>query len=181
MVRIIPWKLPDVAGGSVGGYTPRGGGGGGDDDPPEVHYDFSSAQLGVSYWTISPLISVGVGETKDINKGKTTNGTSVSGISIIDAVGVASIKMKIESTTEQSNGVTYESVSFADIDPVTLIATLSSVSSATAENNGASSFSVSAIQIYRTLESFTQQSLVLTFYVYDGNGEIIQQEEVTLV
>ena len=167
MARIIPWKLPDVKGGSIGGYTPRT-----DDatpDPLSVHYDFTDALFkgygydNLFYFNIQNKAYT-AGSVADAT---TMDNTSLSGVTLLDAIGVSSLSCVLECTSNAP--ASYEIVNgtiVVDLDPVTMIP-----SGCTAQ---------AKILNNTTIGQISAIISKMTFVVYNGDGEIIQTQEITV-
>jgi len=94
MARIIPWKLPDVQGGSVGGYTPAP-----TPTPPEpltsYPYDLDNMSLSAEFVpqtvtkTQYPVTTVYAGVYGLV---------SISGVKILDSSEVSSVIITVELT-----------------------------------------------------------------------------------
>ena len=188
MVRIIPWSLPPVKGGSIGGYTPKV-----DPEPPTPepeppaqYFDFSSVSItgndyhGGSVHSTGSSIPAGTTATQTGDSGY----LKLSGIQVVDLIGVSSLSVKVAfSSKNQYNAAEWSSDdAIFSLDPLTYVATFVS-GTVTGDNSGGGSSAswIADATFAPDATSWTVHSLTLTFYVYNGNGEIIQTEEVELV
>lgn len=186
MTRIIPWTLPPVKGGSIGGYTPAP-----TPEPPEPDPDpvyVTADNLAVqsrpaapgkiaAYFSNGASISAGSSRTSGLNGA----GLTITGIELVNAVGISTIKVAVYPQKVAYNLQSYLQVTVTTDEPLivmnydymTKAATyLSSVFTATLKNNAAS-----------TTSSINSAEFIVdhvVIYVYNGNGEILQQLEVQL-
>lgn len=86
MTRIIPWTLPPVKGGSIGGYTPQPTPEPVSNDP----YDLSDVVLSMSYNAESAVFNV------NTNYWATSGHLNISGVKILNTVEVASVIALVE-------------------------------------------------------------------------------------
>ena len=181
MARVIPWNLPSVAGGSIGGYTPA-------PTPPEpedeVYLKFKDTVIFARTSDNLRGATCGV----DIGAGATGVKTFNSfygyfdGLEIVNLVGVSSIGLKVEAKGYTSNAEptdpTYyimgDLTAILDIDPVTL-GISSFVSGSIDVDTNTMTSSVISVRTVNS-DSLTDAPFFdkLTLYVYNGNGEVIQ-------
>lgn len=177
MTRIIPWTLPPVKGGSIGGYTPASG----DSDPvtPVQYFDFSNAVFkilsGGSEYVQGPMVSFTPSGTDtqvvSINGFYGSSTPFISGIAVVDLVGVSSVSVKYEgqTTTDPYYDFSTDNLMMS-IDPLTLAVTfVSGDLNITKKLSGGQTGTSAPLK----------DTIKATFYVYNGNGEIIQSEEVS--
>jgi hypothetical protein len=179
MVRIIPWKLPDVKGGSVGGYTPRNDGEGGDDELPAVFFDFTDAALSGSKGFTANDFTISSTPQEVTPTGLTYTGT-ITGIQAVDLTGVSSMQVKIKNVcvnydvtidTDATGGI------ILDVDILTYAISYSSGKVSASKTGGSATRSSG----YLWTSDPTGKDGTMQFFVYNGNGEIIQQsEEISL-
>lgn len=165
MVRIIPWDLPPIEGGSIGGYTPAP-----TPEPPAVKYlDFDNVDISVggtpdkvtcrfNYIVMTPNTATELTLTSYVG--------TLSGISSINLVGVSSITVRPRLSTDSENYTINSEELLISVDPVTLSGSFVS-----------GKLNVTAVSNY----AWTQLSLDITeydCYVYNSNGEIIQTETI---
>ena len=179
MVRIIPWSLPPVKGGSIGGYTPKVDPTPPtpDPEPPVQYYDFSSAGFTGNCFISCNSTNIPANTPTDITGKGIYGGASITGISAIDLVGVAALSVKVTSECTRS-GVTIETDSLVlSLDLLTYVPTFVGGNATVTATSSQSGFTGG--QVFGVTGTLT--SLVFTFYVFNSNGEVIQQEEVTVV
>ena len=167
MARIIPWNLPSVAGGSIGGYTPA-------PTPPEPedqqYFDFSDAVISYNdqpnvcfiHWSEQHGIAAGSDYTDDV---AALTPTAISGIETVNLIGVSSVAIAVTTSQKVTTNITYDA-SDVTFNWDFLTNSLSvRTGSFKAANTSASTRYVIAGEF-----SITQYD----FYVYNGNGEVIQ-------
>ena len=185
MTRIIPWTLPEVKGGSIGGYTERGGGSGGDDEDPVTvqHFDLTDLAFSTSsdsIYTISANKTVAKNATVDVKSLITGANLYISGLQALDLTGVASCMLLITSEVQLPRGnLVFNTVGRFAVDLATLAVSYSSIDSATITNlSTSSSGTASNVGIYLEGQA---NSLSVKLFAYNGNGEIIETLEKVIV
>lgn len=165
MSRIIPWNLPSVTGGSIGGYTPAP-----TPEPPEDKKFFDFTSVDVDYYGTSNTIVVYFPNTSINTTSKNLTVSSIigtlSGVTEINLVGVSSVSILVTaSLSDPYVGGVQDLI--LSMDPITKAMT----------------FVSGTIDIKRTSgsASLNNQTLKITEYkcvVYNGNGEIIQEDTI---
>lgn len=184
MARIIPWKLPDVEGGSVGGYTPA------PTPTPLINYPYDLDNLSVDvqlFEIVRNNSDIGQGGYAVYTKGK----IEVSNAVILDATGVSSVIATVDISSGTASylingGSRSNTINAATIDVE--IGSIMSVSGGEADitNNttgsgyGYTKYIDAAFENYgaatsATAGSITSDITLVSIKVYNSNGVVLQE------
>ena len=169
MVKIIPWDLPQVAGGSIGGYTPKVDPQP-DPEPPQVFFNFDDIMIEENSHTANSIYMNIPSTNFTANVEKTVTPTSIkqgviSGVQPVDLIGVSSVQIVITLDDFQTSHVTGSLT--LNMDPVSQALTYVS-----GDMN---------VTLPTNWSNLTDQYAGISKYVcavYNGNGEIIQTETI---
>jgi hypothetical protein len=154
MVRIIPWNLPPVAGGSEGGYTPQP-----TPEPPEPEVYIDIENIYIRYSAENNMSCKVDGSDK--KKLTAFNGSNIiRNVVAVNLVGVSSISV----VASVKYGATNTGTVTVSVDPQNL-----------------QSMTFTSGTMTQNLTGVTVADLTITqydLYVYNGNGEIMQTATV---
>ena len=167
MVRIVPWGLPPVSGGSEGGYTPQPT----PEPPAEDYYDFDNIDIkrtasqdhGVQLKSASTAFTANT--PTSVTFTKLEMGT-LTGVEAINLIGVSSVIIVCTLAPYGDYTAVTDGVLTLSMDPITKALTFVSGSAELTRSSGG---------------SFAYHNLNISqydCYVYNGNGEIIQTETI---
>lgn len=112
MKRIIPWALPSVNGGSEGGYTPQPTP---EPEPEESRYNIENINLEKKEGHVANQVRMNIKNDGTLSINTSDFGTrhALSGIEIVNLVGIASIQLKltasatIDGVLRETNNATF--------------------------------------------------------------------------